>query len=79
MPPKKKEKLTRDIGTDPPEPLDFDPFDLNSSWHPIENILFVGLRNYVVPVLIDQIPEITPQFFPQTDPIPMETIHGPSR
>jgi hypothetical protein len=29
MPHKKKEKLTLDIGTDPPEPLDFDPFDLD--------------------------------------------------
>ena len=34
MPPKKKEdaknaKETRDVGTDPPEPLEFDPFDVD--------------------------------------------------
>jgi hypothetical protein len=29
MPPKKKEKLTCDVGTDPPDPFDFDPLDLD--------------------------------------------------
>jgi len=29
MPPKKKEKLTCDVGTDPPDPFNFDPLDLD--------------------------------------------------
>jgi hypothetical protein len=29
MPPKKKEKPTCNVGTDPPDPYDFDPLDLD--------------------------------------------------
>jgi len=54
MPPKKKEdaknaKETRDVGTDPPEPLEFDPFDVDGrkfieDWNWIPSVTYEALE-----------------------------------